>query len=144
MTHLLYKNTLIKFSQLKYKTKITFFQYTINIFKSCLLQLFNTHSILYLNINIWGNIIKDHKYSKAFQVLLYAYMYTKMNKLSFEDTKIESGIISFKNLKPGFMKVNKKPISQEDMLLFENELKHLLSQIFDINLPFIENENLPY
>lgn len=98
----------------------------------------------HLNINIWGNIIKDHKYSKAFQVLLYAYMYAKMNKLSFEDTKIESGIISFKNLKPGFMKVNKKPISQEDMLLFENELKHLLSQIFDINLPFIENENLPY
>ena len=98
----------------------------------------------HLNINIWGNIIKDHKYSKAFQVLLYAYMYAKMNKLSFEGTKIESGIISFKNLQPGFMKVNKKPISQEDMLLFENELKHLLSQIFDINLPFIENENLPY
>ncbi len=94
--------------------------------------------------NEWHLVAQDHKYSKAFQVLLYAYMYVKTHHISLENKKIESGIISFKNLKAGFMKVNRSPISIGDMNLFEEKLSYLLSEIFDIEEAFVENENLPY
>ena len=96
------------------------------------------------NADKWDKLTTDYKYSKAFQVLLYAFMYAKMNKLSFENIEIASGIISFKNLRSGFMKVNRRSISNNDIEIFETELKALLSEIFNIEIPFIENENLPY
>ena len=94
--------------------------------------------------NNWDRLIIDHKYSKAFQVLMYAYMYIKKNNLSLDSIIIESGIISFKNLKSGFMKVNKSSISQDNIDEFEDNLKQLLQEIFNKEIPFIENENLPY
>ena len=94
--------------------------------------------------NDWDLITKEYKYSKAFQVLLYGYMYAKTNNISFENQEIESGIISFKNLKAGFMKINKSSITNKDMQTFEIELKNLLSEIFNKDIPFIENENLPF
>ena len=94
--------------------------------------------------NYWDLITKEYKYSKAFQVLLYGYMYAKTNNISFENQEIESGIISFKNLKAGFMKINKSSITNNDMQTFEIELKNLLSEIFNKDIPFIENENLPF
>ena len=96
------------------------------------------------NKNDWDLITKEYKYSKAFQVLLYGYMYAKTNNISFENQEIESGIISFKNLKAGFMKINKSSITNKDMQTFEIELKKLLSEIFNKDIPFIENENLPF
>ncbi len=97
-----------------------------------------------LNIKNWNEISKEHKYNKAFQVLLYAYMFSKMNKISLDHTKIESGIISFKNLKSGFLKVNKSNITTNDLVNFENELINLIKEIYTKDIPFIENENLPY
>ena len=67
-----------------------------------------------------------------------------MNKLNFEEQQIESGIISFKNLKAGFMKVNKRAIQQEDMNSFVHELKRLLSEIYNPEISFTEKENLPF
>jgi len=96
------------------------------------------------NTNNWDKLITDYKYSKAFQVLMYAYMYSKSNMYNLDIIKLESGIISFKNLKTGFMKVNRTHISKSDMDIFENELKILLLEIYDLEIPFIENENLPY
>lgn len=98
-----------------------------------------------LNIKNWEQITKDYKnYSKSFQVLMYAYMYAKINNLSFDDNQIESGVISFKNLKLGFLKVNKKPITNEDIINFETELKKLISEIYNKEVPFLENEKLPF
>ena len=42
----------------------------------------------------WENLIDDYKYSKAFQLLCYAYMYAQTNP----NQPIEAGIISLKNL----------------------------------------------
>ena len=98
-----------------------------------------------LNIKDWQLISTDYKKgSKPFQVLLYAFMYADMNGFSFENQPIESGIISFKNLKAGFMKVNKKAIINEDMANFMTELKSVLLEIFNPEIPFIEKENLPF
>ncbi|MCF6350747.1 MAG: PD-(D/E)XK nuclease family protein [Flavobacteriaceae bacterium] len=98
-----------------------------------------------LNIKSWELITTNYrKYHKSFQVLMYAYMYAKINKLSFEDRQIESGIISFKNLKSGFLKVNKKPITTDAIQNFEIELKKLIVEIYNTEIPFLENEKLPF
>ena len=98
-----------------------------------------------VTVKDWELITTDYKkYSKSFQVLLYALMYADMNKLNFEEQQIESGIISFKNLKAGFMIVNKRAIRQEDMNSFTHELKQLLLEIFDPEISFTEKENLPF
>ena len=98
-----------------------------------------------LNFKDWQLISTDYnKGSKPFQVLLYAYMYAEMNELGFENCSIESGIVSFKNLKAGFMKVNKKVVDEDDMNNFLTELKTVLLEIFNAEIPFVEKENLPF
>ena len=98
-----------------------------------------------VTVKDWQLITTDYKkYSKSFQVLLYAFMYANMNKLNFDKQLIESGIISFKNLKAGFLKVNKKAIEQEDMDNFIDELNGLIVEIFNSEIPFTEKENLPF
>jgi ATP-dependent helicase/nuclease subunit B len=98
-----------------------------------------------VTVKDWELITTDYKkYSKSFQVLLYAFMYANMNSLNFDEQHIESGIISFKNLKSGFMKVNKRAIQEEDMNSFVHELKQLVLEIFNLEIPFMEKENLPF
>lgn len=93
-----------------------------------------------LSIKDWNLIITDYKYSKCFQILFYAFLYTRMHNIDIDITPIESGIISFKNLKSGFMKVNKNIISKSDLDSFALQLKQLLLDIFTTDLPIIEKE----
>ena len=93
----------------------------------------------------WEELSKDYKFSKAFQVLTYALM---MNK----DLPIhgaEAGIISFKNLASGFLKFGTKTsayskrdqqITAETLETFTIELKKLILEICDPQLPFTEKE----
>ncbi|HFS67916.1 MAG TPA: PD-(D/E)XK nuclease family protein, partial [Flavobacteriia bacterium] len=87
---------------------------------------------------------KYKKYAKRFQLYFYAYCYIKENKINVETTPIESGIISFKNLKEKFLKVDKTIITKESLHDFESELKWLLQEIYNPDIPFIENTNPPY
>ena len=83
--------------------------------------------------------IAEEKYSKAIQVLLYGYMYSKNKSIT---NKIESGIISFKNLKSGFLKVdfgkNDYENTQERIDEFIDAIKELIKEIFDVSIPFTE------
>ncbi|NNC69847.1 MAG: PD-(D/E)XK nuclease family protein, partial [Flavobacteriaceae bacterium] len=94
-----------------------------------------------LMVKDWNLISKDYKYSKAFQVLFYALLYSQMHGADFDRQPLESGIISFKNLNAGFLKVNRNTISNQDLGNFITELKRLISEIFETSIPFIENEN---
>ena len=58
-----------------------------------------------------------------------------------EKHPLESGIISFKKLKSGFLKVNKAPITNDDLDNFTVELKQLVLDIFDANIPLLEKES---
>ncbi len=97
------------------------------------------------------NLLKEeYKATKAMQLLLYTYLYTQNYGLAL-DTPIECGIISFKNLKAGILKVNfsqgkikETKINQEHMNRFITVLKQLISEIFDAKTPFIEKENPQY
>ncbi len=93
-----------------------------------------------LKINDWDLLTSDDKFNKSFQVLLYAYMYGKVNNLDFEKINLQSGIISFKNLKSGYMKVNNTDISQNTLDHLGMQLDKLIMEIFDQDKPFKEKE----
>ncbi|NOQ91784.1 MAG: PD-(D/E)XK nuclease family protein, partial [Flavobacteriaceae bacterium] len=97
-----------------------------------------------LKINDWDLLITDEKYSKSFQVLMYAYMYGKVKQIDFDEKNIESGIISFKNLKSGFIRVNNTIITQETMDNFLLQLDKLILEICNQKIPFKEKEILQY
>lgn len=82
--------------------------------------------------------IAEEKHSKAIQVLLYAFLYTQ----NFETKELEGGIISFKNLKGGFLKVDfgKKDceITPEKTAAFIISIKDLIKEIFNPEISFIE------
>lgn len=93
----------------------------------------------------WEELSQEYKFSKAFQVLAYALM---MNK-EFPINNAEAGIISFKNLGSGFLKFGTKTsayskrdqqISSDTLEKFTVELKKLILEICNPNIPFTEKE----
>lgn len=93
-----------------------------------------------LKIKDWGLISTEEKFSKSFQVLTYALMYVSEFDQSLKAISMESGIISFKNLKEGFMSFNKALLSEETLDSFVIELDRLILEIFDMEIPFQEKE----
>ena len=95
-----------------------------------------------LAIQHWQGLIDDIKYDKIIQLLCYAFMV----QTEFPNTELEVGIISFKNLKAGFMpfqiKEGREVILNEvdDSVLedFKTELIVLLNEILNVDLPFEE------
>ncbi|TRZ46179.1 PD-(D/E)XK nuclease family protein [Robertkochia solimangrovi] len=91
-----------------------------------------------VHIHDWNELIEDYKYSKAFQVLCYAYMRKEM---VLKYPEVRGGIISFKNLSSGFMQFGLKPaprsqkndpaINREVLELFEEKLFELIREICD-------------
>jgi hypothetical protein len=97
-----------------------------------------------LKIKDWSLLTTDEKYIKSFQILTYAFMY-KLNNLKIKDDQaLESGIISFKNLKSGFMKFDGSVISDDTLEAYLRELNQLILEIFDKNIPFQEKELLQF
>ncbi|MFX0556195.1 PD-(D/E)XK nuclease family protein [Maribacter sp. CXY002] len=96
-----------------------------------------------VEIKEWDKLIEDYKYSKAFQLLCYSYMYSK----NYPEKSITAGIISLKNLKEGTLLFAKKAspraikehlIDDHVLLDFEKSLFILIQEIFDKNKPFVE------
>jgi len=94
---------------------------------------------------------REDKYHKAVQVLLYAFLYIKDKNYDFNNP-LEAGIISFKNLKKGFLAINFSKIrSKNDQVITEErleefmaEIKNILLEIYNIEIPFIEPTDLKY
>lgn len=89
----------------------------------------------------WNGLTEDIKNEKIIQVLAYAFMYQDLAK----EQEMEAGIISFKNMKAGFMPFLFKPgkeaftiISPEIMESYLDQLIILLQEIFDVAIPFEE------
>lgn len=97
----------------------------------------------------WDEMTSDYKkYSKSFQILAYAYMMAQSNQVPLP---FEAGIISFKNLKNGFLRFAKKDKSgayaKKDALItadtlnhFSIQLKKLILEICNPDIPFTEKE----
>ncbi|MEM0517542.1 PD-(D/E)XK nuclease family protein [Aequorivita flava] len=98
-----------------------------------------------VEITEWEELNQDYKFSKAFQILTYALM---MNG-EIPINNAEAGIISFKNLGSGFLKFGAKTttrgkkeqlINTDVLETFTVELKKLILEICDPNIPFTEKE----
>jgi hypothetical protein len=101
-----------------------------------------------VEVTDWDAITTDYdKYSKSFQVLMYAYMLHHKKPL---EHAIEAGIISFKNLKSGVLKFAKKDtpksrtktyeITPDVLAEFEIQLHKLILEICNPELQFTEKE----
>jgi len=94
-----------------------------------------------LIIKDWSLVTSDYKkYSKSFQVLFYALLYSRTHSIDLELIPLESGIISFKNLKSGFLSVNNSNVSKDDIDNFIIQLNELMLDIFDPTKYIIEKE----
>lgn len=100
-----------------------------------------------LRMTDFSKMSDDYKYTKALQVMLYAHLY--IEETNFDSSQpIEAGIISFKNLNNGFLKMNfaegrgkNHLINKDIMNEFLVELKRILSEILNPEIPFLENPN---
>jgi ATP-dependent helicase/nuclease subunit B len=85
----------------------------------------------------YDELTSNNKKAKAFQLLMYAYLYLKMNQ-HYKDLEVVAGNFAFKNLKSGLIKVSKKigtrkkeviNIDDNVMAEVEEQLEFILSQI---------------
>jgi hypothetical protein len=94
-----------------------------------------------VTLKAWKGLTDDIKNDKIIQVLAYAYMYEE----KANGKPIEAGIISFKNLKSGFLPFNFKEgkdgntiIDNDIMSNYLDQIVLLLKEIVDVTLPFEE------
>ena len=95
-----------------------------------------------VTLQTWDKITSTIKNDKIIQILAYAFMYQSQAK----NCEIEAGIISFKNLKSGFLpftfkvgKIETTIITDEILDNYCAQIVLLLNEILDQNLPFKEN-----
>tara|TARA_B100000809_G_scaffold70283_1_gene67764 strand:+ start:14740 stop:17514 length:2775 start_codon:yes stop_codon:yes gene_type:complete len=108
-----------------YGTELRIIDYKTGLVKPTELQLKHIDELL------------DAKKNKAFQLLMYALMYSKSNLI--DNTQITSGIISFRTLSSGYMPFGmKKNANIDETVLedFEVLLIKLIKEILDINTSF--------
>ena len=94
-----------------------------------------------VTLSTWTDLTKDIVNEKIIQVLAYAFTY---EKLALEQP-LEAGIISFKNLKSGFLPFTFKDGKELNTIITSDTIKQYLEQItillveiFDQNIPFEE------
>lgn len=97
-----------------------------------------------LNDEKWNLLSTDFKYSKAFQLLMYAYMASIDSEYSHYQN-VMVGNFSFKRMEQGLItfaidKENSTPINAQILARFEEKLIELLSEIFNPDIPFMEKE----
>ena len=92
----------------------------------------------------WNGLTQELKNDKIIQVLAYAFMFEEEAK----GLPIEVGIISFKNLKSGFLPFGFKEVKELDITVtkeilnsYLQEIVVLLNEIFDVTIPFEEKIN---
>ena len=89
-----------------------------------------------LKFNNWPDVIEKSSQGKSFQLLMYAMLYRQ----NYGDTAVIPGIISLRHLSKGLFGLSypggKDTISNEAIDAFENELRNLIQEIFNPDIPF--------
>ena len=92
-----------------------------------------------LILKSWNGLTEDIKNDKIIQVLAYAFMYEQYSN----GKEIEAGIISFKNLKTGFLPFQFRPEKGVDQFISAEIMEDYLEQIV-ILLQEILNQDIPF
>jgi len=93
-------------------------------------------------LKTWDGLTTEIKNDKIIQILAYAFMFDSYAA----GKEIEAGIISFKNLKTGFMPFVFKDIDKSETAVinesiaenYKEQIVILLKEILDQNIPFVE------
>lgn len=95
--------------------------------------------IIHQGFDQWEYMFTD-KYDKAFQLMMYAWMYWDKKP---EGYNIQSGISALKNNGEYYpLELYKEySISEENISKFEEDLKLLIEKLFDKEIPFKQREN---
>jgi ATP-dependent helicase/nuclease subunit B len=96
-----------------------------------------------LKLEEWTDIQTESTLAKSFQLLMYAWMYQKMNP-AIKDNMV-SGIITFRELSAGLksVKINDNELLDVPILgQFEEQLKNILTEIINPQLPFKQTSDL--
>ena len=100
-----------------------------------------------LRLKSWEDLWQGDKHDKVFQVLLYAWLYTKTGHHSGGD--FEAGIISMRKLSLGMLSFGlntegrkyDSALDEEKLEAFESYLLDLLDELFDETIPFMQTSN---
>ncbi|MEM9647221.1 MAG: PD-(D/E)XK nuclease family protein [Bacteroidota bacterium] len=86
----------------------------------------------------WESLISEYDQSKAFQLLVYAYLYSKIHG----SQTLKAGIYSFKNMAKGFLAFSSGPnlIDRDTLETFEKYLFQLIREICDPSHDFVEKK----
>lgn len=93
-----------------------------------------------LKLSSWEGLTNDIKNEKIIQILTYAYMFKNENPTH----EIEAGIISFKNMKSGFMPFSFEKsdnITDEILMKYQEQMIVLIKEIFNLEIPFEEKKS---
>jgi len=91
-----------------------------------------------------SEIRENDKKTKLFQLLTYAWLYVHNAKLLTTDLPFRAGILSTRQIKNGFLKAkvfDEELIDKEILNKFEDELKILLEELFNMEVPFVETDS---
>ena len=96
----------------------------------------------------WQELREEPDLAKIVQLYTYAWLFAK--KPGEKITGIRAGIISLRKLNDGFMEVpslssgdkNDSPITPEDLHEFEGILKEVFAEVYDLNIPFMQTEDV--
>ncbi len=94
-----------------------------------------------LKFEDWESLATDKKYSKAFQLLFYTYLYQKNNPST---QQIIPGIYSMRAISSGFITTTLPEGTDDNDLIseFEKVLSDVIEDIFNPELPFIQTDDL--
>jgi NDP-sugar pyrophosphorylase family protein/CRISPR/Cas system-associated exonuclease Cas4 (RecB family) len=85
-----------------------------------------------------ADLIGKTKFSKAFQVVFYKFLYENIHK---SDMAIETGIISLRNLSNSFIRFVIKDLDDDISVHFVNSLNELFDEIYDPDISFSQTED---
>jgi ATP-dependent helicase/DNAse subunit B len=95
-----------------------------------------------LKIKDWESLVSDPRHGKAFQLLLYAYVF--INSQDRKEATTVTGNISMRELSKGFQRVQlpgNSSIDQESLAVFRQQLLHLLETIWSPTTEFYQTED---
>lgn len=102
-----------------------------------------------LRIDDFQKTIQDYHYTKALQVMLYAFLYN-YNNGQVESNEMHAGIYSFRNTRNGLLQMNFGQGRNKDFEITETRIsdfmqviKGLITELFDEQHPFVENPDRP-
>jgi hypothetical protein len=85
-----------------------------------------------------NRIFLNPDYKENFQQLIYAYLYLD----NYDAKDLIIGVYPLRDLSSGIYWFEEEPVTKNKTLIFENQLKELLTKIFDTTSPFTQTDDI--